>query len=78
MKFEAPKLEVLNLSYTDVDDETLYVISLNCPGLLQLLLEVYNDVTEKGVKHVLENCTLLRDHGYLLRPTKRKLHTTKV
>jgi F-box/leucine-rich repeat protein 2/20 len=66
MNFEAPKLKVLNLSYTSVDDETLYVISKNCPGLLQLLLESCNNVTNKGVKHVFENCTQLReiDLGY--------------
>jgi F-box/leucine-rich repeat protein 2/20 len=77
LSFAVSNLEVLNLSCTKVDDETLYVISNNCRGLLQLLLEACDDVTEKGVKHVLENCTLLRDHGYLLRPSKRKLHTTK-
>ncbi|KAK2420226.1 F-box/LRR-repeat protein [Trifolium repens] len=65
MNFVVPKLEVLNLSDTKVDDETLYVISKNCRRLLQLLLEACDDVTEKGVKHVLENCTLLRDHGYI-------------
>ncbi|KAK2420208.1 F-box/LRR-repeat protein [Trifolium repens] len=69
MNFVVPNLEVLNLSCTKVDDETLYVISKNCCGLLQLLLEACNDVTEKGVQNVLENCTLLRDHGYLLRPS---------
>jgi F-box/leucine-rich repeat protein 2/20 len=65
-----PNLEVLNLSCTKVDDETLYVISKNCRRLLQLLLEACDDVTEKGVKHLLENCTLLRDHGYLLHTAK--------
>ncbi|GAU46514.1 hypothetical protein TSUD_285960 [Trifolium subterraneum] len=60
MNFVVPKLEVLNLSYTKVDDETLYIISKNCCGLLQLLLEHCNDVTEKGVKHVAENCTQMR------------------
>jgi F-box/leucine-rich repeat protein 2/20 len=65
LSFAVSNLEVLNLSCTKVDDETLYVISNNCRGLLQLLLEACDDVTEKGVKHVLENCTLLRDHGYI-------------
>ncbi|KAK2368748.1 F-box/LRR-repeat protein [Trifolium repens] len=65
MNFVVPNLEVLDLSFSKVDDETLYVISKNCCGLLQLLLEACDDVTEKGVKHVLENCTLLRDHGYI-------------
>ncbi|KAK2414133.1 F-box/LRR-repeat protein [Trifolium repens] len=56
-----PKLEVLNLSDTTVDDETLYVISKNCRGLLQLYLEKCRQVTMKGVKHVVENCTQLRE-----------------
>ncbi|PNY09271.1 F-box/LRR-repeat protein [Trifolium pratense] len=55
-----PKLEVLDLSDTGVDDETLCVISKSCPGLLQLYLENCY-VTEKGVKHVVENCTQLRE-----------------
>ncbi|GAU46503.1 hypothetical protein TSUD_285850 [Trifolium subterraneum] len=71
MNFVVPNLEVLNLSCTKVDDETLYVISKSCRGLLQLLLEACNGVTEKGVKHVLENCTLLRDHGYMLHTARR-------
>ncbi|XP_058729732.1 uncharacterized protein LOC131601845 [Vicia villosa] len=61
MNFETPKLEVLNLSHTPVDDETLYVISKNCRRLLQLLVEHCNDVTGKGVKHVLENCSQLKE-----------------
>ncbi|KEH25433.1 putative leucine-rich repeat domain, L domain-containing protein [Medicago truncatula] len=61
MNFVVPKLEVLNMSNTRVNDETLYVISKNCSGLLQLLLELCNDVTEEGVKHVVENCTQLKE-----------------
>lgn len=60
MDFEVPKLEVLNLSYTKVDDEALYMISKSCCGLLKLSLQDCNDVTKKGVKHVVENCTQLR------------------
>jgi hypothetical protein len=60
LNFAVPKLEVLNLSDTKVDDETLYVISKSCCGLLQLLLEKCYRVTENGVKHVLEKCTKLR------------------
>jgi F-box/leucine-rich repeat protein 2/20 len=56
LNFEVPKLEVLNLSY-----ETLHAISKNCHGLLQLLLKRCNNVTKKGVKHVVENCTQLRE-----------------
>ncbi|RHN41503.1 putative leucine-rich repeat domain, L domain-containing protein [Medicago truncatula] len=60
MNFEVPKLEVLNLSYTNVDDEALYMISKSCCGLLKLSLENCNDFTKKGVNHVVENCTQLR------------------
>ncbi|GAU34831.1 hypothetical protein TSUD_259110 [Trifolium subterraneum] len=61
MNLEFPKLEVLNLSHTSIDDETLYVISKNCCGLWQLLLESCGNVTNKGVKHVVENCSKLRE-----------------
>jgi len=61
MNFEAPKLEVLDLSNTMVDDETLCVISKSCCGLLQLLPKNCYHVTEKGVKHVVEKCTKLRE-----------------
>jgi F-box/leucine-rich repeat protein 2/20 len=60
MNFEVPKLEVLNLSYTNIDDQTLYVISKSCCGLLQLLLKDCPDVTEKGVEHVVKNCMQLK------------------
>ncbi|AES99034.2 F-box/LRR protein [Medicago truncatula] len=60
MNFEVPKLEVLNLSQTIVDDEALYMISKSCCGLLKLSLKNCNDITKKGVKHVVENCTQLR------------------
>jgi F-box/leucine-rich repeat protein 2/20 len=87
MNFEVPQLKVLNLSYTSIDDKTLYVISKSCCGLLQLLLESCKNVTENGVEHVLENCTELREInlGYcnkvfvsivdmvILRPSLRKI-----
>ncbi|AES73923.2 F-box/LRR protein [Medicago truncatula] len=66
MNFAVPKLEVLDLSFTKVDDKTLYAISKNCCGLLQLLLEHCDNVKEKGVKHVVENCTQLREQDRLL------------
>jgi hypothetical protein len=61
MNFEVPKLEVLNLSMTKIDDRTLYVISKNCSGLLQLDLEKCNNITEKGVKQVVKKCTRLNE-----------------
>ncbi|AES86373.2 putative leucine-rich repeat domain, L domain-containing protein [Medicago truncatula] len=61
LNFEVLKLEVLNLSYTGVDNEELYLISKSCRGLLQLLLEHCYYVTKRGVNHVVENCTQLRE-----------------
>jgi F-box/leucine-rich repeat protein 2/20 len=61
INFEIPKLEVLNLTFTMVDDETLHVISKNCRGLLQLSLDNCFRFTKKGVEHVVENCTQLRE-----------------
>ncbi|XP_058722178.1 uncharacterized protein LOC131593634 [Vicia villosa] len=61
MNFEAPKLEVLNLSHTGVNNAELYVISKSCPRLLQLLLENCNYVSNTGAKHVAENCIQLRE-----------------
>jgi len=90
MNFRVPKLEVLNLSSTSVGDETLYVISKNCRGFLELFLEKCYDVTKKGVMHVVENCTQLREinlnccfnvHGDVLaslilsRPSLRRITT---
>ncbi|KEH17128.1 RNI superfamily protein [Medicago truncatula] len=54
-------MEVLNLTFTKVNDETLYVISKSCSGLLHLILEKCSRVTMKGVKHVVNNCTQLRE-----------------
>ncbi|KEH25279.1 F-box/LRR protein, putative [Medicago truncatula] len=52
INFLVTQLEVLNLSDTKVDDETLYVISKSCSALLELLLKGCENVTEKGLKHV--------------------------
>ncbi|AET00024.1 F-box/LRR protein [Medicago truncatula] len=59
--FEVPNLEVLDLTHTRIDDQTLYVISKMCRGLLQLTLQLCTNVTEKGVMHVVKNCTKLRE-----------------
>ncbi|XP_045830015.1 F-box/LRR-repeat protein 14-like [Trifolium pratense] len=58
---EVPKLEVLNLSNTRIDNEELSVISKSFRGLLELSLEVCSFVTKRGVNHVVENCTQLRE-----------------
>ncbi|MCI12088.1 F-box/LRR-repeat protein, partial [Trifolium medium] len=56
-----PNLEVLNLMRTRLDDQALYAISNSCPGLLQLSLQLCKDITNKGVIHVVKNCTKLRE-----------------
>ncbi|XP_045811131.1 F-box/LRR-repeat protein 2-like [Trifolium pratense] len=61
LNFEVPKLKMLNLSFTDVEDEALFAISKSCRGLLQLLLSDCYKCTEMGVKYVLENCTQLKE-----------------
>jgi len=61
MRFEVPKLEVLNLSKTKIKDKTLYMISKSCSGLLQLDLEKCYNITEKGAKQVVEKCTRLKE-----------------
>ncbi|XP_058761934.1 uncharacterized protein LOC131635335 [Vicia villosa] len=60
INFVVQQLEVLNLSFTSVDDETLYEISKSCCGLLHLSLDGCEYVTEKGVMSVIENCTQLK------------------
>jgi F-box and leucine-rich repeat protein 2/20 len=42
-------------------DEALHVISKSCCGILQLLLQNCKGITKKGVKHVVKNCTQLRE-----------------
>ncbi|XP_058733034.1 SCF E3 ubiquitin ligase complex F-box protein grrA-like [Vicia villosa] len=72
MSFEAPKLEVLNLSHTGVNNAELRVISKSCPGLLHMLLTNCINVSNTGVRHVVENCTRLREINlrecYKVRP----------
>ncbi|KAK2420212.1 F-box/LRR-repeat protein [Trifolium repens] len=66
MNFVVPKLEVLILSDTKVDNETLYLISKNCSGLMQLQIDHCSGVTKKGVKRMLKNFKHLREHGYII------------
>ncbi|CAJ2656353.1 F-box/LRR-repeat protein 3-like [Trifolium pratense] len=65
MNFQVPKLEVLNLSFTRIDDKTLNAISKSCSGLLQLELERCYNITGKGVKQVVEKCTRLKEINLL-------------
>jgi hypothetical protein len=61
MIFQAPNLKILDLEFTTVNDRVLYTISKTCSGLLQLILANCFDCTEIGVKHVIENCTQLKE-----------------
>ncbi|GAU34832.1 hypothetical protein TSUD_259120 [Trifolium subterraneum] len=61
MDFQVPKLEILNLSKSEIDDQTLYMISKNFSRLRQLDLQQCYRITEKGVRQVVENCTRLRE-----------------
>jgi len=87
--FYLPDLEVLNLTYTKVDDEALYIISNRCPALLELVLLLCDHITNKGVMHVVNNCTQLREISLnscpnvqakivasmvVSRPSLRKIH----
>ncbi|MCH85486.1 F-box/LRR-repeat protein [Trifolium medium] len=73
--FEVPKLEMLNLTDTIVDDEALYVISNRCPGLLQLVLQNCNDITTKGVMDVVKSCMQLKEINLI---SCTKVHATVV
>ncbi|PNX76800.1 putative F-box/LRR protein [Trifolium pratense] len=61
INFEASNLEVLNLSHSTIDDEELYKISKIFPRLLQLDLGHCHDITDKGVRLAVENCTHLKE-----------------
>jgi hypothetical protein len=61
MRFEVPPLEVLNLSYSTVDDQSLNVISNSFRWILQLSLESCDYVTHNGVNRVLQDCTQLTE-----------------
>ncbi|XP_074314868.1 F-box/LRR-repeat protein 14-like [Silene latifolia] len=57
---KASKLEKLVAMYSGINDEILAMIGRNSPGLLYLDLEECKNVTEKGVKAVIESCKRLR------------------
>ncbi|XP_045830772.1 F-box/LRR-repeat protein 14-like [Trifolium pratense] len=61
MNFQLPTLEVLNLSYSTADNQTLNVLTKTCTRILQLSLGYCDRVTDKGVKSVLQNCIQLRE-----------------
>ncbi|KAK2432376.1 F-box/LRR-repeat protein [Trifolium repens] len=61
LNFAFPKLEVLSLSETHIDDEALYMILKNCCGILQLFLQNCKNITDKGMMHVIKYCTQLKE-----------------
>lgn len=59
--FEVSNLKVLKLSGSNIEDETLSVISRRCDGLLLLDIQSCWRVTAKGVREVVENCKTLKE-----------------
>ncbi|CAJ2656371.1 unnamed protein product [Trifolium pratense] len=59
--FQFTKLEVLNLSNSEVDNKTLHVISKSCCRLLQLDLEHCYHITDKGVRKAILNFSQIRE-----------------
>ncbi|XP_058728857.1 uncharacterized protein LOC131601124 isoform X2 [Vicia villosa] len=61
INFEVSQLEVLNLSGSSIEDETLFIISKLCIGLLFLDIQDCCYITTKGVREVIENCRGLKE-----------------
>ncbi|XP_074294263.1 F-box/LRR-repeat protein 14-like [Silene latifolia] len=59
-KAKVSKLEKLVAKYSGINDEVLAMIGRNSPRLLYLDLEDCENITEKGVKEVIESCKRLR------------------
>ncbi|GAV91023.1 hypothetical protein CFOL_v3_34423 [Cephalotus follicularis] len=59
--FDLPKLEVLEVEGSVMNDDALAAIGKKCCGLLCLHLQGCLNVTRRGVKHVVENCRALRE-----------------
>ncbi|KAK7349116.1 hypothetical protein VNO77_06219 [Canavalia gladiata] len=59
--FEVSQLEVLNLSGSRIEDETLSMISRRCSGLLLLDMQGCWHVTAKGAREIVENCKALKE-----------------
>ncbi|CAI8601376.1 unnamed protein product [Vicia faba] len=60
INFEISQLEVLNLSGSRIEDETLFIISKFCIGLLFLDIQNCCYITTNGVRKVIENCRGLK------------------
>eukprot|EP00698_Gefionella_okellyi_P006235 TRINITY_DN1562_c0_g1_i1.p1 TRINITY_DN1562_c0_g1~~TRINITY_DN1562_c0_g1_i1.p1 ORF type:complete len:1856 (-),score=360.00 TRINITY_DN1562_c0_g1_i1:8-5575(-) len=54
-----PQLISLILTGTKVTDESCYVIACNCPNLAQLSLPNSDDVSDAGIRAILQQCLLL-------------------
>lgn len=61
LEFELPKLKVLSLMFSGIDDDALAMIGKRCCGLLKLDLAGCLSLTSKGVKEVVENCKELKE-----------------
>ncbi|CAL8133234.1 unnamed protein product [Prunus armeniaca] len=61
LEFELPKLKVLSLMFSGIDDDALAMIGKRCCRLLKLDLAGCLSLTSKGVKEVVENCKELKE-----------------
>ncbi|ONI16386.1 hypothetical protein PRUPE_3G095400 [Prunus persica] len=61
LEFELPKLKVLSLMFSGIDDDALAMIGKRCCRLLKLDLAGCFSLTSKGVKEVVENCKELKE-----------------
>lgn len=61
MNFEVPNMNALTLSFSLVDEKSLYAISMRCCKFLQFIITCYFGFTEKGLQHVFKNYTQLRE-----------------
>jgi hypothetical protein len=59
LNFEVPKLEVLNLSHTEVDDESIITFGSSFPNLQILDFSYCNQISE-DICHVLRKCSKIR------------------
>ncbi|KAK2432381.1 F-box/LRR-repeat protein [Trifolium repens] len=72
LNFEVPKLEVLNLSHTEVDDESIITFGSSFPNLQILDFSYCNQISE-DICHVLRKCSKIR-HLNLHNCSKVRLH----
>ncbi|KAK7253148.1 hypothetical protein RIF29_37618 [Crotalaria pallida] len=65
MNFQVPRLEVLDLSGSGIDDSSLLIIARRSCGLLRLNLTNCSNITTKGVRRAIKKCRILREINLL-------------